>query len=196
MAGTSPGGGQVPEATALSCWPGRWWHGEPLSTGGDLEKGRASWAEGPQPQPSFACSQSREFPHFFPSASSRTFCRVTFVPTQGGATAAAAKCHRSALLPAGTLGANPPAWGSAGPWAAQGMARTLPSTLAALVWCRASRQTPPPALRVPRVPRLAAHRRQGRTVVLALRGLVAATSEDGQLWGCSAPRGIRPPAPW
>lgn len=115
----------------------------PQHRGGGLEKGRASWAEGPQPRPSFACAQSREFPHFFPSASSRTFCRVTFVPTQGGATAAAAKCHRSAPLPAGVLGANPPAWGLAGPWAAQGMARTLPSTLTALVRCGASRQNPP-----------------------------------------------------
>lgn len=55
---------------------------------------------------------------------------------------------------------------------------------------------PPSALRVPRVPRLAAPRRPGRTAVLALQGLVAATSEDGQFWGCSAPHSIRPPVPW
>ena len=69
-----------------------------------LERGeqlQGAWTRGPQPQPSFACVQSREFPYFFPSASSRTFCTVTFIPTQGGAPTAAAERHRRTPLPTG-----------------------------------------------------------------------------------------------
>lgn len=54
MAGTSPGGGQVPEATALSCWPVRWWHGEPLSTGGGLGEGEGFLGRG-SPAPALIC---------------------------------------------------------------------------------------------------------------------------------------------
>lgn len=44
------------------------------------------------------CAQCGISP-FFSSAPSRTFCTVTFVPTQGGAPTAADKCHCGALLP-------------------------------------------------------------------------------------------------
>lgn len=71
------------------------------------------------PAPALICMYTEQgISPSLPSARSRTFCTVTFVPTQGGAPTADAKCHCYVLLFTSGLKTNTSLWGdSSAAWA-------------------------------------------------------------------------------